>query len=214
MKTLKIPRALIDAAAGLAIAIAAVPVSAVTVYTLDTSDPAASLGSAPYGTVTLTQNLANVDFSVTLAPGFDFVTTGGPHDIFAFNGNGVALGDITNIVVAGGATVTAHVPGADQPFGAFGFGLDCSLCKNGAPGKQADPLTFTVVNAVEADFAVLSTGGDLHAFFAADVINAAGATGAAGAVGIPSAIPEPETYALMLAGLGAMGFVARRRKAA
>ena len=29
---------------------------------------------------------------------------------------------------------------------------------------------------------------------------------------VPS-IPEPETYALMLAGLGAMGFVARRRKA-
>jgi len=28
----------------------------------------------------------------------------------------------------------------------------------------------------------------------------------------PAPIPEPETYAMMLAGLGLMGFVARRRK--
>jgi hypothetical protein len=35
-----------------------------------------------------------------------------------------------------------------------------------------------------------------------------------GSVTITSAVPEPETYALLLAGLTGVGFVARRRKSA
>ena len=37
--------------------------------------------------------------------------------------------------------------------------------------------------------------------------------GSIDAVALNTAVPEPETYALMLAGLGIIGFVARRRKA-
>ncbi len=44
-----------------------------------------------------------------------------------------------------------------------------------------------------------------------------GATGSSGSVidnVLVSAVPEPETYAMLLAGLGLMGVVARRRKQA
>ena len=201
---------LLAAAAGLALATSALPASAVTVYTLDTSDPAATLGAGPYGTVTLTQNGSNVDFKVTLADGYNFVTTGGPHDLFAFNALGVSLGEITNLSVVGGGTLAAHVPGADQPFGAFSFGIDCTSCSNGAGDQQADPLTFTVLNASISDFALLSTGGTPNAYFASDVITGQ-FTGAVGAVATPP-IPEPETYALMMGGLAAMAWVARRRR--
>jgi hypothetical protein len=201
------------AAAAIALAASALPAfGQVAVYDLN-STQVAGFGAPSYGTVTLTQNGANVDFNISLRGDLNFVTTGGPHDLFAFNATGVVLGDITNLSVLGGGTLAAHVPGADSPFGTFGFGIDCTSCDNGGPGQQQDPMTFRVLNATLADFALLSTGGSPNAYFAADAIQtASGATGAVGA--ITAAVPEPETYALMLAGLGMMGFMAKRRRPA
>ncbi len=55
--------------------------------------------------------------------------------------------------------------------------------------------------------------GGTFEFWVNDVsVTSVGSVAATGQV-LVSAVPEPETYALFLAGLGAVGFIARRRKA-
>jgi len=210
---------LLSAAAAIGLGVVAFPAAADD-YSFDATAVAA-FGAPTYGTVSLTQVGTGVLFNVALDPEFNFVTTGN-HFVFSFNGTGVSVGDIGTITDAGTQTFSVSTPNAvNPPFGSFQFGIACATnCSNGgSAGGYNDPLSFTVANATIADFLVLSTNaGDLGpAYFAADVIWTAdtqsfGATGAIGVTHVTTPVPEPETYALFLAGLGAMGFMARRRR--
>ncbi|HNH34930.1 MAG TPA: FxDxF family PEP-CTERM protein [Rhodocyclaceae bacterium] len=65
-------------------------------------------------------------------------------------------------------------------------------------------------NWTQHGFTVIGTGSDVLTFAAAGVSDSYG--GSLDQVALTAAVPEPETYAMMLAGLGLMGAVARRRR--
>jgi hypothetical protein len=184
----------------------------------------AAFGTGPFGSILLHDNGSGIDFTVTLRSDMNFVNTGSKTQ-FAFNAHGVLAGDISNITfnsVSGtvlGYTVITNAP--DPNSAKFSLGIDCNApsCANGAPGQTADPLKFTVANAEYSDFGFGTVLSSSY-FYAADVIcNTGGCNGATGPIYSASlvptqttVVPEPETYAMLLAGLGLMGFVARRRQ--
>ena len=209
--------------AGVIVAVALMTLGAVdravaqsATYSLNSTEVSA-FSPGPYGSVTLTQSNSNVLVSVALNSGFNFVNTGS-HSIFSFNlGRDSSASDITGITFANGLGGSFNgVSGTSNPsFSTFSYEINCSSkCANGGSGGgYVDPLNFTVTNAKVSEFGQLSTGHGTAAYFAADVINLHGDTGAIGATfaGTVSAVPEPDTYAMLLAGLGLIGFTARRR---
>ncbi len=209
---------------GLAAAVlvsAALPASALSVFTLNI--PA----GLTYGTVSLQQVDADtVNVHVVLADGYNFVDTG-RHEVFGFNLNRPNLPDAL-VTITNPSEGYYLVPGSTQTggFGFFEYGIACreqqksrgQLTVTGCKGGQNsltpnDEMSFDVNRQSITEDSFNDNGKGYY--FTADVYGPkeGGGNGTFPVGSNVAPIPEPETYALMLAGLGVVGFMARRRKA-
>jgi hypothetical protein len=196
------------------IATAATPAQAVT-FDLTSCHVDGGCGTqTSFGTVTLTQNGASVDFVVLLAGGNRFVQTGSAdQQLFKFNG-AAGAGNIINEATANPLNA---VPGGLQGFagafnqpvtGNFGFGIACATdpC-NGGSTPVFTGLTFTVTNSTIAQLTVPNNLGNI---FVADVLIASnGLTGPVDVTG--GVIPEPTTLLMVGTALVGLGGAWRRR---
>lgn len=211
--SLRLVRAL--AVAGITLSLLHPPLTAAQTRYVLGSTAVSAFGEGPYGSVSLSQDSSDVRISVSLREDLNFVNTGS-HAIFSFNlPDAFGPDQVSGIRFANGLNnVFGVINHADNaPFGTFSYGITCTdrCTSGGSGGGYADPLTFTVHEATIADFNQPSSGKGSAAYFAADLINRNGITGAAGATSV-SAVPEPASYAMLLAGLGLIGSIIKRRR--
>ena len=157
-----------------ALLVAAPTVQAIT-YDFTTDHCTGGCGTAPFGSVTLTQDGGNVDVLAHLNDPNAWVKTGaGDFQAFLFNGIGITVADIT---------IDAHTPSLSADIGPFhangsgdwDFGINCPTCANGGgSGTFTGDILFHVANAVISDLIIANATGNI---FAADILGGNSNTG-------------------------------------
>lgn len=145
-------------------------------------------GGAQAATVTLTDD-------IELDPTFD-----------VFGNSGDLTTDTFQFLLAPGTwslqDVTVNFTGATNAAISFDGGVFVPMSSFAVPGA----FVFT-----QGYLGVVGNGVDYHTLTFSG-FNAGTASVTVSALQTAAPVPEPETYAMMLAGLGALGFMARRRQ--
>ena len=211
-------RSLKSIAAGSAVAVlafVAVPsVSHAVTFDLTSDHCTGGCGTAPFGTVDVTQVGANVHIVVDLANGppntTSWAQTGAADfQLFKFNGTGIVVGNISVVQTFAGNTLQANTGTFNgDGTGPFSFGISCTTCGNGALGISSN-LDFTIAMATIAEL----TAGNPTNIFVADIFSGqTGNTGPVDVSGTPSQVPLPPAALLFGTALAGLSLLGRRRR--
>ncbi len=117
------------------------------------------------------------------------------------------LGISGTVTGVGGGVINGLVANPSSPFAhtAFGFIYDNNLFPSLSPQLSNPGVLFTTDSGMKWNLWGTSSTSYSLGFYPNNVAQVVEGT-------FTSAVPEPESYAMMLAGLGLMGAIARRRK--
>ena len=181
-----------------------------TDFTIDHCTGTCGPAGTVFGTITLTDTAAGVDFDVAVKNGA----------AFNFNGNGLSTFSfsVTPTLTAANFTglpsgYASVIPNPNQDgFGDFKYGVD-----NSTHGTSTTDLTFTVLGINFADF-ILSQNGDPNVLFAIDITGPNTKTGLIGASGLSitpvdvNPVPIPGAVWLFASGMGGLWALSRRKR--